>query len=412
MFVPAATGDRRAVSSLGRALTLVHTRQATRRSELTDLLGLTRTATGSVLRELERLGLVRSDPRSGPGRKANQTGRPSHRLQIHPQAPIALAVQVQAETLLVARVLLGGTLQHVAEVALPRRHDPEVVLVQAADRLDAELDAVNRHCVGVGVAVPSAVADDGAALAAMTLSWPPEVPARDALMRLLAARGHSSLPVQVGNDANLAALAEHRHGAGQGASDLLYLMTGQRGVGGALVIHGRLHTGSAGYALEVGHLTVQPGGRPCYCGNSGCLEVETDPAALLAAASRAPAEPALAAARAVLADRHGDPDAHAAVHAVTERLAIGIAGLVNILNPDRILLAGLHADLLAADQTHLQDTLARRSFLEHAAHVDLRPSRLVHAGLLGAGELAFQNLLDDPRQAPAVSRRSSANRPG
>ncbi len=408
MFVPAATGDRHAVSSLGRALTLVHTRQATRRSELTDLLGLTRTATGSVLRELERLGLVRSDPRSGPASSGNQTGRPSHRLQIHPQAPIALAVQVQAETLLVARVLLGGTLQHVAEVPLSQRHDPEVVLVQAADRLAADLALVDRHCVGVGVAVPSAVADDGTALAAMTLSWPPEVPVRDALMRLLAARGHPSLPVQVGNDANLAALAEHRHGAGQGASDLLYLMTGQRGVGGALVIHGRLHTGSAGYALEVGHLTVQPGGRPCYCGNSGCLEVETDPAALLAAASRAPAEPALAAARAVIAD----PDAHAAVHAVTERLAIGIAGLVNILNPDRILLAGLHADLLAADQTHLQDTLAHRSFLEHAAHVDLRPSRLVHACLLGAGELAFQNLLDDPRQAPAVSRPSSANRPG
>jgi len=408
VFVPAATGDRHAVSSLGRALTLVHTRQATRRSELTDLLGLTRTATGSVLRELERLGLVRSDPRSGPASSGNQTGRPSHRLQIHPQAPIALAVQVQAETLLVARVLLGGTLQHVAEVPLSQRHDPEVVLVQAADRLAADLALVDRHCVGVGVAVPSAVADDGTALAAMTLSWPPEVPVRDALMRLLAARGHPSLPVQVGNDANLAALAEHRHGAGQGASDLLYLMTGQRGVGGALVIHGRLHTGSAGYALEVGHLTVQPGGRPCYCGNSGCLEVETDPAALLAAASRAPAEPALAAARAVIAD----PDAHAAVHAVTERLAIGIAGLVNILNPDRILLAGLHADLLAADQTHLQDTLAHRSFLEHAAHVDLRPSRLVHACLLGAGELAFQNLLDDPRQAPAVSRPSSANRPG
>jgi predicted NBD/HSP70 family sugar kinase len=94
------------------------------------------------------------------------------------------------------------------------------------------------------------------------------------------------LPVTLGNDANLAALAEHRHGAGRGARHLLYLMTGHRGIGGGLVVDGQLHTGSAGYALEVGHLTVNPGGRPCRCGNSGCLDVEADPAALLAAAGR------------------------------------------------------------------------------------------------------------------------------
>ena len=98
----------------------------------------------------------------------------------------------------------------------------------------------------------------------------------------------SPAPAFAGNDVNLAALAEHRHGAGRGARDLLCVATGHRGVGGALVLDGRLHTGSSGLALEVGHLTVNPEGRPCHCGSRGCLDVEADPLAFLTAAGREP----------------------------------------------------------------------------------------------------------------------------
>ena len=79
------------------------------------------------------------------------------------------------------------------------------------------------------------------------------------LTDLLARAGLGDVRVHVGNDANLAALAESRHGAGQGAAHMLYVMTGQVGVGGGLVIDGRLHLGSAGYALEIGHTPVPPG---------------------------------------------------------------------------------------------------------------------------------------------------------
>jgi len=388
-----------AESSLGRALALVHTGQVARRRQLTEHLGLTRTATGAVLRELEQLGLVRSA--RSPAVPGAPAGRPSHVVEIHPDAPAALAVQVQAETLLIAEVGLGGMSGTVTELPLPRPSRPEAVLTLAADHLAGSLEAATRPCVGVGVAVPSAVADDGTALIALNLSWPSAVPVGPMLRRLLAERGHVA-PVQVGNDANLAALAEHRHGAGRGATDLLYLMTGQRGVGGGLVVRGRLHTGSAGYALEVGHITVRPGGRPCHCGNDGCLEVEADAAALLAEAGVSRRGPALAAARELIAAAGTDPRARAAVHAVIERLATGLATLVNVLNPDRIVLAGLHADLLAADEHHLRTALAGHSFLTQAAHVDLRPGGLLRPSLTGAAELAFQGLLDNPRQpAPA-----------
>ena len=387
------------MNSLGRALALVHTGQVARRRDLTDRLGLTRTATGAVLRELEELGLVRSAPSGASAGTA--TGRPSHIVEIHPSAPAALAVQVQAETLLVAEVALGGTLGPVTELPLPRPATPEAVLTLAADHLATWFETATSRCAGVGVAVPSAVADDGTALIALNLSWPSTVPVGPVLHRMLADRGHP-VPVEVGNDANLAALAEHRHGAGRGATDLLYVMTGQRGVGGGLVVGGRLHTGSAGYALEVGHLTVRPGGRGCHCGNDGCLEVETDAAALLDAAGVAHTGSALMAAREVITAATTDPSARAAVRAVTESLAVGLASLVNVLNPDRIVLAGLHADLLAADEQHLRIALARHSFLDQAAHVDIRPGGLPRPSLTGAAELALQGLLDNPRRPSAV----------
>ncbi|MBN1172464.1 MAG: ROK family protein [Micromonosporaceae bacterium] len=380
-------------TTLGRALMLVHTGYGVR-SELTDRLGLTRTATGTVLRDLEHLRLVRTIP--GPRPERGGTGRPSHRVEIHPDAPVALGVQVHYESVALLDVGLGGVAGQIVEHRLPRPATPEAVLGLVADLVAARLATASKRCVGLGLALPSAVAGNGTALAALHLNWPVGVPVASITGDLLAARGHR-IPVLVGNDANLAALAEHRHGAGAGASDLLYVTTGQCGVGGGLVLDGRLHTGSAGYALEVGHIPVRPGGRPCHCGSLGCLDVEADPSALLAEAGLPTPEPIMPAARALVAASASDPAARAAVLAVTRRLAAGLASLVNVFNPDRVVLGGLHADLLAVAAAELRDEVARRSYLDQAARVPIVAGRLAQPGLLGAAEVALQPLLDDPR---------------
>lgn len=380
-------------TTLGRALTLIHTGHDVR-SVLTDRLGLTRTATGTVLRDLEQLRLVRTTTSSR--QELGGTGRPSHRVEIHPDAPVALGVQVQYETVALLEVGLGGVAGTVVEHRLPRPATPAAVLELVADLIVARLAATSQHCVGVGLALPSAVAGNGTALAALHLNWPVGVPVATTIADLLAARGQR-IPVLVGNDANLAALAEHRHGAGAGASDLLYITTGQCGVGGGLILDGRMHTGSAGYALEVGHIPVRAGGRPCHCGSRGCLDVEADPTALLAEAGLPTPEPVMPAAKALIAASASDPAAQAAVLAVTRRLAAGIASLVNVLNPDRIVLGGMHADLLTVAAAELRDELARRSYLDQAARVPIAAGALAQPGLLGAAEVALQSLLDDPR---------------
>lgn len=395
------TSPDRPHTSLARALGLAHRHQAVLRSDFTEQLGLTRTATGLVLRELESRSLIRTGT-AGSRPDVTTTGRPSHTVQLHPDAPTVLAIQVQASSVLVARAHLGGVLDQVEEVPLPEPSTPQAVLCRVAELLTSRLSTGAPLPFGIGLALPSAVGSDGTALAAHPLAWPHAVPARSLLSDLLDRAGFGAVPVHAGNDANLAALAESRHGAGRGAGQMLFMMTGQVGVGGGLVLDGRLHLGSSGYALEIGHTPVPPGNRQCRCGNRGCLDVEADPTALLIAAGLRHDESGIAdlnVARAVIARRNSDPTARAATDLVTGRLARGLAALINILNPDRVVLAGLHADLLAVEEPQLRAGIGRHSFLDQAAQIELRPAELAAPSLAGAAELALQPLLDDPRLA-------------
>ncbi|MEU1670002.1 ROK family protein [Streptomyces sparsogenes] len=395
-------------SALGPALELVHTGRAPTRAVLTAELGVTRATAGAVAAELEALGLIQVDSR--PLGAAGAQGRPSHRLSIAPRGPVALAAQVHADGFRAALVGLGGRIVATDPGCMTVPADPAQVIdavVEAGARL---LRESGRRCVGAGLAVPSAVAEpEGTALNPLHIAWPAGAPVRELFTESLAAagvHGPSGEPLAglAGNDVNLAALAEHRHGAGRGAQHLLCVATGHRGVGGALVLDGRLHTGSAGLAMEVGHLTVNPEGPPCHCGSRGCLDIETDPLAFLLAAGRDPGPEGslLQQARDLLREEYGEPSVRAAADLLIDRLGLGLAGLVNILNPDRIILGGLHRELLEADPERLRAVVAERSLWGRSGGVPVLPCTLDHNSLVGAAELAWQAVLDDPLQALAA----------
>jgi predicted NBD/HSP70 family sugar kinase len=385
--------------ALGPALELVHTGRAPTRAVLTAELGVTRATAGAVAAELEALGLIRVDSR--PGAAAGSQGRPSHRLTIDESGPVALAAQIHADGFRAALVGLGGRIVATAPGCVEVTSDPAQVLAAVVEAGAGLLRESGRRCVGAGLAVPSAVAEpEGTALNPLHLAWPAGAPVRDVFAALVREAGIDG-PAFTGNDVNLAALAEHRHGAGRGAQHLLCVATGHRGVGGALVLDGRLHTGSSGLALEVGHLTVNPAGRPCHCGSRGCLDVETDPLAFLTAAGRVPGPEVslLQQCRDLLRDEPGDAGVRAAVEELVDRLGLGLAGLVNILNPDRIILGGLHRELLAADPERLRAVVADRSLWGRSGGVPILACTLDHNSLAGAAELAWQPVLDDPLSA-------------
>ncbi|MFF9689531.1 ROK family protein [Streptomyces sp. NPDC014623] len=388
-------------SALGPALELVHTGRAPTRAVLTSELGVTRATAGAVAAELEALGLITVD--SSPGSAAGSQGRPSHRLSVRDGGPVALAAQVHSDGFRAALVGLGGRIVATAPGCVAVMADPAQVLGEVVEAGAQLLRETGLRCVGAGLAVPSAVAEpEGTALNPLHIAWPAGAPVRDIFSARVRAAGIAG-PAFTGNDVNLTALAEHRHGAGRGAQHLLCAATGHRGVGGALVLDGRLHSGSSGLALEVGHLTVNPEGRPCHCGGRGCLDVETDPLAFLTAARREPGpeESLLKQSGDLLRTEYGDPDVRAAAEELIDRLGLGLAGLVNILNPDRIILGGLHRDLLEADPERLRAVVADRSLWGRSGSVSILACTLDHNSLVGAAELAWQPVLDDPLAALA-----------
>ncbi len=395
-------------TALGPALALVHTGRAPTRAVLTAELGVTRATAGAVAAELETLGLIRVDTR--PTVEAGSQGRPSHRLQVAPDGPVVLAAQVHADGFRAALVGLGGRIVATTPGCMTVPADPAHVLGLVVEAGVELLKSSGRDCVGAGLAVPSAVAEpEGTALNPLHLAWPAGAPVRDVFAEQIAAHGvtgPSGAPVAsfVGNDVNVAALAEHRHGAGRGAQHLLVVATGHRGVGGALVLDGRLHTGSSGLALEVGHLTVNPEGRPCHCGSRGCLDVEVDPVAFLEAAGRptGPEVSLLDSSARLLRTQYDDPLVRSAAEALIDRLGLGLAGLVNVLNPDRIALGGLHRYLFEADPERLRAVVADRSLWGRSGSVPILSCSLDHNSLVGAAELAWQPVLDDPLEALAA----------
>ncbi len=223
----------------------------------------------------------------------------------------------------------------------------------AADVLDALAEAVEQcrrdrpDAVAVGVGMP------GLVTAAGVLRFAPHLPGVVDLDVAGELESRIGLPVHVGNDNTAAAIAEHRAGAGYGAPDLLFVGFGT-GIGGAFLSAGRPVRGAHGFAGELGHVVVDPSGLPCICGRVGCWETVASGTALARAAAAAglgSAEEAVAAAR------NGDPAARGVVLNWSDVIARGLADLVMILDPDRIVIGGGPA--LAAAPVMLEGLGAR-----------------------------------------------------
>ncbi len=209
------------------------------------------------------------------------------------------------------------------------------------------------------------------------------------------------LPVTIDNDANVACLAEARVGAARGLSHVVMLTLGT-GVGGGLLLDGRLYRGAIGSGGELGHMTIDEDGPPCQgnCPNRGCLEVLTSATGVLAAASRVAAERphgSLASARALDArfviDQAvaGDEDACAALAVVGRHLGVGIASYVNIFNPQMVVVGG---GVMAAGELILAPARAefeRRVLRATALGVRVVAAELGNdAGVVGAAALVLE----------------------
>jgi predicted NBD/HSP70 family sugar kinase len=392
--------------NLSRMLRQLHVSGPLTRSELASDLSLNRSTVASLIGELAARGLVWEHGRAKGSPQA--PGRPSPLVELRRDGPGALAIDLSTDWIGAAIIGLGG-----AVIASTRRDqslanaDPQWVVDQMHTLVAPLLQRLSNgpRIVAIGVSVPGAVrAEDGRLHHAPNLGWR-DVPMGD-LMRERFAK--LAVPVFIGNDADLAASAEHLRGSGRGSSDFICLW-GEGGIGAGFVVGGRSLAGSAGYAGEVGHLTVNPGGNYCHCGARGCWEAEVGEEALLRRSGRDPLGGAPALADLLAAADRGDRVALAALAESGRWLGIGIAGLVNVFNPSRVSLGGLYARIYPYVKEAVARELDSRAMPAPRAMVELTTASLgANALLLGAAELALAPTLYDPTIVPLPSESANS----
>ncbi|MEU2128091.1 ROK family protein [Streptomyces sp. NPDC018352] len=360
-------------------------------------VGLTRAAVSSLVEQLLAAGFLTESGKTFSG----QAGRPGTALKVARTGPAGLGVEVNIDYVSVCVVDLAGTGRvRLTEHLDNRGAPPGEVLARAAGIAARTLDSAREQelrPVGVTLALPGLVSG-GTVRQAPNLGWN-RVPAEDLFAAALArARpGHEALAVASENEANLAALAELWFGGLDELRSFLYL-TGEIGVGGALVVDGELLRGAHGFAGEIGHVVVDAEGPQCRCGSRGCLEQYAGQAALLRAAGIAESGSGAGVAELERRARAGDERAVAAVAEAGRMLGRVLSGAVNLLDPDAVVLGGIYRNLMPWLSPPADQELTGRvvSGLWSPGSGRLRASSVAGDAARGAAALVLTEVLADP----------------
>lgn len=212
---------------------------------------------------------------------------------------------------------------------------------------------------------------------------PPNLPWQNVPLVALMGRA-TGAKVHLANDADMAGLGEFHHGAGRGARNMVYI-TWSTGVGGGLIIDGKLHRGGHGTAGEIGHTIIDPNGPLDNCGQRGCLEAFVSGTALQRETGRPAAELFASAAR-------GDRQARAVVEKAARYMGIALISLTNALDPEMFVIGGGVSRSWGLVQPTMLATLRSSPFIKPARRPSLRRARLGdRAGQVGAVEWARIN---------------------
>jgi glucokinase-like ROK family protein len=315
------------------------------RAELATTTKLNRSTVSNIINKLIDEGLVLELETMEP-----KIGRPGIALALKPEAGAVVGMEIGVGfisvilTDFVANVLWREWIE-----ISPSK--PQIEIISEAEKLIDQALAVaqekNLRLLGIGLGVPGLVnTRKGELLFAPNLGW------KNVPLRLMwNQRFH--LPLYVENEANLAALGEYYFGVGREVDNLIYLSSGV-GLGGGLIINGKLFKGGFGLAGEIGHIQRDPGGELCGCGRRGCWETQVGPRAVLQRVKYAiEADPDNVLAKYVNEDQNkltfdqvvdcalqGEQLCRSALEEVGKNLGTGIADLANIFNPEMVVIGG------------------------------------------------------------------------
>lgn len=358
------------------------------RSKLAAQTGLNRSTIRDLVGELTGLGLAVEDRGTSAG-----PGRPSSVARARPTGAVVLAVELEVDSTAVATVGLGG---HIFDrVRVPNAAGPQSpgATVEHLAALSSPLIAAlprGHRMAGVGVAVAGVVRrHDGFVHVAPNLGWS-NVP----LAGMIAA-GLGIDRVMMANEGDLGALAEHRRG-NPGRHRNLIFIAGEVGVGIGVIYDGKPMLGTSGYAGEAGHMMVNPDGRRCRCGASGCWETEVGEEALARLIGFSGDRENLI--EEVLRRAHaGDQATFLALGELGRWLGLGIGNLINLFNPDQVVIGGFFHAIYPFLEHAVLEGAQEMALTAPWLSSSIRRSQLgIDSALIGASELVFAEVISDP----------------
>lgn len=368
------------------------------RAEISRQLDLSRSTVTEIVKELIPTGLI-----AEVGNGESSGGRKPIMLQFQDDAKVILGIDIGATHVSVALTNLRGKLLFWKEKKFAVREDPDGTL-QLIEKLCSECLSTfklgSSMLLSIGVSVPSPVDPIRPEYLSETI-----IPAWHGKSGLEKLREKYGVPVYLDNDANLGALAEHWWGAGKNVNDLIFVKI-SNGIGAGYIMGGKLYRGSKGIAGEMSHMPIDPNGRLCGCGLRGCLATVVSAWALQervkTLANLYPDSSLLNSSLSIIdiedAALAGDPLATQVVLEAANYLTIAVTSLVNLMNPDMIIIGGSLSRLGDLVLKPIQNKMDETALVSSVSKTQLRTSMLGSKGIaIGAATLAIEQAFIDPK---------------
>ena len=400
------SADQALVRELNLSLVLrhIHNEAPVSRAKIAHATGLNKSTVSSLVESLLERQLIHETGINSIG-----TGRPARLLEINPRAGGIIGAEFGVDFVAVALTDFSGNILWRQDEAANSTDGLEKTLAQSLGLIQKAIGYCQEQelfILGLGIAPPGTVnLEEGILIFAPNLQW------RDVPLGAFFEE-HTGEKVFVENDANAAAIAEHLFGVARHSQDFIFVFAGI-GIGGGLFLDGNLHRGDTGYAGEIGHspIMAEPFLLPCHCGNRGCWEtyanqhsviqrvqtrLETGQISIIPRLMEEQGSPLSIAIIKQAADA-GDPDVLEALDETGTAMGIGFATLINILNPEKIILGG---PLSAIGDYLLPSAIA---VAQKNALPDMRPDVEIllssfgkDASLIGAVSIVIDDILSNP----------------
>ncbi|MDL1917698.1 ROK family transcriptional regulator [Chloroflexi bacterium CFX5] len=403
---PKNTADQAFVreTNLSLVLRLIHNQSPVSRAQLAGITGLNKSTVSSLVDELIERRLVHEI-----GSNTGGAGRPATLIEINPQAGIIIGVELGVDFISAAITDAMGQIVW-RKMEDTRQEDGQEKMIAQTLRIVKEAMTAgkrkNHRILGLGLSTPGTVdINEGVLVFAPNLHWH-NVPFAKIFSEQV------KVKVFVENDANAAAIAEHLFGAARQCQDFLFVFAGV-GIGGGLFLNGKLYRGRNGYAGEIGHspIVAEPRQTICHCGNRGCWETYANQQSVIQRVQTRLAAKHASVIPQIMEEKNtsltlsvirqaadiGDQEAIASFMEAGQAMGQGIAGLINIFNPEQVILGGPLSVAGRYLLPAIKETVASHAMPEINRQADIKVSAFgPDSSLIGAAAIVVNDLLAHP----------------